>query len=454
MVSKLTISLLWSSLFLGYVAYANEGELPKNSNTIQGASEGMASSVIWALNVGGKAHLDADGTFYHADENNQQAHLIEIVEGAQDETVFKSYILGKNEITKELANGYYDITFKFAEPNKIGREERVFNILVEGKVVVSNLDTILRQDGNADSSSVITVTDVLVEDSALNIELESITGKPLLNALVVKRKKQLDEGWQLIWRDEFEYEGVPDPKKWNYVVWPAKQVNNEDQAYTNRLKNARVENGHLIIQAHREDYGSAKFTSGRITSAGKGDLLYGRIEVKAKLPAGQGTWPAIWMLPTDFYRYAAICPSEKLNESFICNGGGWPNSGEIDIMEHVGYDMNRVHATVHNLAYYWVNGEQRKASINARNVDQKFHVYAMEWSPKKIDIFYDNTLYFTYLNQGEGWQAWPYDHPFHLILNLAVGGNWGAAGGATDLDAFPASMFVDYVRFYQKPKTP
>ena len=214
------------------------------------------------------------------------------------------------------------------------------------------------------------------------------------------------------------------------------------------MKNVRVENGLLIIEAHKEQYNNAEYSSGRINSSDKGDILYGRVEVRAKLPYGQGTWPAIWMMPNDINKYATPCPEERGQpEGAKCDG--WPNSGEIDIMEHVGYDMNRIHGTVHNKAYYWVNGEQRRASIEAHDVDKEFHVYALEWSPERLDVFYDDSLYFTYLNQGEGWAAWPYDHPFHVILNVAVGGGWGGAGGPTDDSVFPVQMQVDYVRLYQ-----
>ena len=114
--------------------------------------------------------------------------------------------------------------------------------------------------------------------------------------------------------------------------------------------------------------------------------------------------------------------------------------------------MNKVHGTVHTKAYYWVNGEQRKASITAPPVDQEFHDYALEWSPDRIDIFFDDVLYYSYLNESSGWQAWPFDHPYHVILNLAIGGDWGRAGGDIDPTSFPAKMEVDYVRLYQKPE--
>jgi len=406
-------------------------------------------SVEWALNIGGEAYTGDDGIAYDADTRGTKEALIDSIRGTQDGTVFKSYRLGENTLSYPLENGCYDLIFKFSEPKNIKTGMRVFNVIAEGQTVISDLDVTLARDGNAKSALVRMVPEVLVKDGILNIELESIIGKPLLNALVVRKRIPRSENWVLTWNDEFDYTGSPDTSKWSYDVWPAGKVNDEQQTYTDRLRNVRVEEGMLTIEAHREDYNSAEYSSGRLHSAGKGDLLYGRVEVRAKLPAGQGTWPAIWMLPSNPFRYATSCsPDEDWQGSKTCDA--WPNSGEIDIMEHVGYDMNRVHGTVHTKAYYWVNGEQRKSSIEAEKVDQQFHVYAMEWSPERIDIFYDDALYFTYLNKGEGWQGWPYDHPFHLILNVAVGGGWGSAGGPTDIIAFPAKMQVDYVRLYKK----
>ena len=210
----------------------------------------------------------------------------------------------------------------------------------------------------------------------------------------------------------------------------------------------RVANGLLLIEAHKESYGKAKYTSGRIHSLGKGDFLYGRAEVRAKLAAGQGSWSAIWMLPSDPFKYSTTCAQgADWQGSSECDA--WPNSGEIDIMEHVGYDMNIVHGTVHTKDYYWVNGKQRKASVDAKDVAEAFHVYAIEWTPNRIDIFFDGTRYYTYMKDSDRWQSWPFDHPYHLILNLAVGGDWGRAGGPIDDRIFPAKMEVDYVRVYK-----
>jgi beta-glucanase (GH16 family) len=155
------------------------------------------------------------------------------------------------------------------------------------------------------------------------------------------------------------------------------------------------------------------------------------------------------MLPSAPFRYATTCEEgDKWQGSADCDA--WPNSGEIDIMEHVGYEMGHVHGTVHNEAYYWAKWEQRKGRIIVDDVHEAFHVYAIEWTPEKIDVFLDETLYFTYVNENDGWRSWPYDHPFHLVLNIAVGGMWGRAGGGIDDTIFPQKMIVDYVRFFER----
>jgi len=237
--------------------------------------------------------------------------------------------------------------------------------------------------------------------------------------------------WALVWEDEFDYNGLPNPNKWSYDVGGAGWGNNELQYYTDgRLNNAKVENGNLIITAIKESYGANNYTSARLISKGKGDWLYGRIEVRAKLPVGRGTWPAIWMLPTD-WAY-----------------GGWPNSGEIDIMEHVGYDPGRVHGTVHTKAYNHSIGTQKGGNLVIADAQSAFHTYAIEWNADTIMFYIDSQKYFMFTREST-WEKWPFDKRFHLLLNIAVGGNWGGAEGV-DETIFPATMAIDYVRVYKR----
>lgn len=237
-------------------------------------------------------------------------------------------------------------------------------------------------------------------------------------------------GYTLVWNDEFNKANI-DLSKWEHEVNGDGGGNNELQFYTALPTNSFIQDGKLVIKAIQENYQNRNFTSARLRSKYKGDWLYGRIEAYAKIPTGKGTWPAIWMLPTD-WEY-----------------GGWPQSGEIDIMEHVGYDPNVVHGSIHTLAYNHTIGTQKTAKLTIPTATTAFHKYAIEWFEDRIDFYIDNTKYFTFNNENKGWQYWPFDKRFHLILNLAVGGNWGGAQGI-DPAAFPAQMEIDYVRVYKK----
>jgi beta-glucanase (GH16 family) len=405
----------------------------------------------WAVNIGGPDHTSADGTHYVAEEfvSGGKVGVLDEILGSQDPQLYQSYREGDIRIERPIANGTYDVTFHFAEPAEIGGKERLFGIVVNNKRVLPELDVMVSRDGKIKSALTVTIPNIEISNEQLRIEFSPTVREPLLSALVVRGKSSEPDKWRLVWSDEFDNDGAPDPKRWNIEEWPARVVNDEDQAYTSRIENVRVENGQLVIEAHKEDFGNASYTSARMQSQGKGDFLYGRFEVRAKLPRGMGTWPAIWMLPSDPFTYATTCSDDPdWQGSADCDA--WPNSGEIDIMEHVGYQMGHVHGTVHTKAYYWAVWEQRKGRIILDDVDEAFHDYALEWSPERIDAYVDDTLYFTYINEGTGWETWPFDRPFHLILNIAVGGMWGRSGGGIDDSVFPQKMLIDYVRVYEQ----
>ncbi|WP_092896567.1 glycoside hydrolase family 16 protein [Algoriphagus aquimarinus] len=237
---------------------------------------------------------------------------------------------------------------------------------------------------------------------------------------------------RLVWSDEFKIDGLPDPEKWTYDVGDHGWGNDELEYYSqNDLKNARIENGKLIIEAHADASHPKGYTSARLLTRGKAAWQYGYIEVNAKLPQGRGTWPAIWMLS-----------EENLH-------GGWPKNGEIDIMEHVGYDPGKVHGTVHTEAFNHTAGTQKGGFRQVPDFNLEFHTYAIDWTEEKIDFLIDGVIYFTFENTGNDYKEWPFDQPFHLILNIAVGGGWGGLQGvATDI--WPQRMEVDYVRVYDK----
>ncbi len=420
-------------------------ETPTETPTGTARQDGVA----WAVNVGGAAYTAVDGTRYEAENSVSGGEPGELaaVKGSQDPALYHGYREGGITVERAIANGRYDVTLHFAEPAQVAGGERVFDVLIEDATAVSGLDVMASRDGKTESALTVTVPGVEIADGTFDLAFRPRAGQPVLNALLVREPQPAAGERELLWADEFDYEGLPDPERWNIDVWPARVVNDEDQAYTDRPENLDVRDGLLTITARREDYGDARYTSGRIHSRAKGDVHYGRVEVRARLPAGMGTWPAIWMLPSDPFRYATRCgPGDLWQGSASCDA--WPNSGEIDIMEHVGYEMGHVHATVHTEAYYWAKWEQRKGRVLLDDVDRAFHVYALEWTPGRIDMFVDDTLYFTYVNEGDGWRSWPFDHPFHVILNVAVGGMWGRAGGGIDDSVFPQSLEIDYVRVY------
>jgi beta-glucanase (GH16 family) len=235
---------------------------------------------------------------------------------------------------------------------------------------------------------------------------------------------------KLVWSDEFNYKGLPDSTKWNYDVGGHGWGNNELQYYTSKeLKNARVENGLLIIEAIKEKTGNNEYSSARLVTKGKGDWMYGRIDVRAKLPKGRGTWPAIWMLGS----------TQKLK---------WPDDGEIDIMEEVGYNPGVIHASAHTKKYFHSIGTQKTATTLVADCSDEFHVYSLDWNAETITILVDDRPYFTFKNEHTGNEAWPFNKPFHLLLNIAVGGGWGGQKGIDD-SVFPQRMEIDYVRVYQ-----
>ena len=239
--------------------------------------------------------------------------------------------------------------------------------------------------------------------------------------------------WELVWSDEFDVNGLLDPQKWSYDVGGHGWGNQELQYYTeDRANNAVVRDGKLIISALQEDFEGNTFTSARITTSGKGEWQYGRFEIRARLPEARGTWPAVWMMPGGW--------------SF--DQGGWPDVGEIDIMEHVGSEVGKIHASAHSKDYQWQRGTQKTGTIDLPDVTLSFHTYVLEWTHDVIRAYVDDQLFFEYENEGEGGTKWPYKKPYYLIMNIAVGGAWGGIDGIDDA-AFPQAMEVDFVRVYQ-----
>ena len=244
------------------------------------------------------------------------------------------------------------------------------------------------------------------------------------------------EGWALVWNDEFDGPAL-NLEKWSYEIGGHGWGNNELQYYSDDDSTAFIQDGKLVIRADLVPQGTGSadnlryFSSARLRTSGKGDWRYGRIEVKAKLALGQGIWPAIWMLPTDWMY------------------GGWPESGEIDIMEHVGYDPGRVHGSIHTGSYNHKINTQRGGSKLLDKISSKFYVYAIEWYEDRIDFLIDDSKYFSFQNDGKNdFNTWPFNQRFHLLINIAVGGDW--PGSPDETTQFPTEMELEYVRVYEK----
>lgn len=255
--------------------------------------------------------------------------------------------------------------------------------------------------------------------------------------------RMYSQKYELVWQDDFDYNGKPDPEKWNFEKGFVRNL--EKQYYTSRRKNAIVQNGKLFLIARKEKYRNRNFqadsgnwryntrysdyTSASVNTQKKFEFQYGRVDVRAQLPEGKGVWPAIWMLGADFDEVS------------------WPNAGEIDIMEHVGKAPDEIHSTVHfpwdNYSGYDSHGAMKKID----NAAGEFHIYSMEWNEEKIDFLIDNEVFHSFQVSEAGEENNPFRKPFYLILNLALGGNWA---GEVDPDIFPQHFVIDYIRVFKR----
>jgi len=230
------------------------------------------------------------------------------------------------------------------------------------------------------------------------------------------------DNWKLVWSDEF-HGGSLDTNKWHHDTGANGWGNNELEDYTNSAKNAYIKDGHLIIQANKE---GNHITSARINTAGKFSVKYGKVEMRAKLPYGQGIWPAFWML------------GENIGQA------GWPACGEIDIMEFVGKDPHHSHASLHATGF-----DTHDTVSNAKSFSDDFHTYGVIWDQDNFQFYLDGKVFKTINKNAVHAKAWPFnDHKFFIILNLAIGGNWPGSPNAST--HFPQKFIVDYVRVYKR----
>ncbi len=291
---------------------------------------------------------------------------------------------------------------------------------------------------NGISLNAWTVNEVADMDWLLANNFDFITtDEPELLLETSKNRSTIYKNYNLVWSDEFEYSGLPDSTKWNYDIGGNGWGNNEKQFYLDKsLENSYVKEGKLHIVALKKDVENNNYTSAKLTTYKRFLLQYGKVEVMTKLPEGKGTWPAIWMLPKSLQTKEEV----------------WPLCGEIDILEHVGKDPNVVHTSLHTELYNFWKKNQYTHFEKLPDVFNDFHLYGIEWTPESIQFFIDNKLFYEAIKGENGKvttnEGWPFEKPYYLILNLAIGGNWG---GDIDDAIFPSEMLIDYVRIYQKP---
>ena len=246
----------------------------------------------------------------------------------------------------------------------------------------------------------------------------------LISALVMTQIAATLPGYKLVWQDEFNYKGLPNPKKWNYEVGFVR--NKEKQYYTKaRLENAMVTKGNLAITARQDEFENHDVTSASITTHGLYDFKYGYVEVRAKIPTGKGTWPAIWMLGSNI---------DKV---------GWPMCGEIDMMENVGMDPDKMHFNIH------LKAPGKGTSITVPKPWETFHTYGLEWTAEFLRLYFDGMQVLEFPKKSDKPEEWPFGEKQYLILNLAIGGEWGGQQGI-DPAIYPSKFEVDYVRVFQK----
>lgn len=236
--------------------------------------------------------------------------------------------------------------------------------------------------------------------------------------------------WKLVWQDEFNTPGAPDPTKWSYDIGTGPDNNgwgnSELETYTSNTENISVADGSLMITALKS---GTSYTSARIKTKGLFEQSYGRFEARIKLPWGPGLWPAFWMLGNDD------------------SSNGWPQCGEIDVMEEKGQEPSIIHGTVHGPGYSGGNAITSSFGLENGRFDTDYHIFAVEWTENCIDFYVDDTLY-KRITPGDVTGEWVYNHPFYLLLNLAVGGSY--VGYPNAYTPFPQTMYVDYVRVYKE----
>jgi beta-glucanase (GH16 family) len=321
--------------------------------------------------------------------------------------------------------------------NKDGRTFNITGNMLLQKAAGGSLFTFVEKDGSPMAKGIHNIRLHLDSGAVMIDKICFRLIKPHKNSPEVLTQKTDGKEWTLVWSDEFEGEGLPDSTKWTSDVGNWGWGNNELQYYTDRkVENARQEGGNLIIEARKDD-GGFPWSSARLTTRGKVSFLYGKIEFRAKVPAGRGTWAAGWFLGDEYV--------DELS---------WPYCGEIDVLENVGFEIDdktgngKTHASIHCGAYYFKLNNQPTSIAEVEKMNTDFHDYTLEWNPKGMTIYIDGRKYFDY-NDTANDLTWPFNKPQNIILNMAIGGGWGGAKGL-DPTMTSQKFIIDYVRVFEK----
>lgn len=311
------------------------------------------------------------------------------------------------------------------EPMYVG--ERIAQIVAESDFPAEDGTPTLQSLMDAGAQEIVADQDQYEEAIA---KVDSIYTLTKLQETIDKVNEEYFKGpfVKLVWNDEFNSDGKPSSDKWRYDIGNGEGGwgNKEKQFYTNRPDNVTIENDMLYIKAKKEAYKGQEYTSARLKTQGNYRFRYGKVEVRAKLPKGGGTWPAIWMLGSNITKV------------------GWPTCGEIDIMEHTGNDLGNISSAIHNDSGFADTPYVKK--LNKPDVTDEFHVYGIIWTPTKIQFTFDGNVYHTYNPLIKDDKNWPFNKKHFIILNVAMGGD---LGGNIDNGFTEGTMEIDYVRVYQ-----
>jgi beta-glucanase (GH16 family) len=406
----------------GFTADFNYEYIDDNNVRFTNTSEGEYYSVDWNFGNGETAETTdkvKSYTIYYpqSGDYNVTISVLDYTGNKQSET--KTVTISKDDLVLS-----FTATINPAQPNYVNLEN----------TSIGNYDSFKWIYRNKEIENETNVVAYFPFSGSYDIELQVKRGSETFSEMkrvnISSDDPDYFSSFTLTWADEFDGTEVNN-SNWTFETGASGWGNNELQNYTNG-DNVEVKDGKLIITAKKvnDNQTVGSYTSTRMITMDKQEFMYGRMEIRAKLPSGRGIWPAIWMLGADF------------------KTAGWPACGEIDIMEYVGYQPNTIHATVHTPAGYGGNGDGSSKTLET--AEEEFHIYGLIWTEKEI-IFYTDTLEnvtHRYAPSNKTEQNWPFDKPQFFIFNIAVGGNWGGAQGIDD-NIFPQSMEIDYVRVYQ-----